>query len=60
MEYRSVTYKNGVPSFGEWTDLQTAFNQAQACTEYAWVEDELHNRVVQEQWTADEILKREG
>ncbi len=59
LQYRCVTYKNGIPSFGNWTDLFTAHNEVQTCTEYAWVEDEFHFRVPVSV-IAQAILEREG
>jgi len=59
LQYRCVTYKDGVPSFGNWTDLFTAYNQTQDCLDYAWVEDEYHNRISQSE-IATAILEREG
>jgi hypothetical protein len=59
LKYRCATYKNGIPSFGNWTDLFTAHNETTECTEYAWVEDEYHNRIDRNE-IAQAILEREG
>jgi hypothetical protein len=60
IRYRSVTYKDASPIFGKWTDLQSAYNEAKACTDYGWVENEFHERITKQEMTADEILRLEG
>jgi hypothetical protein len=45
MKYRAVTYIDGKPAFGEWGTFTEAQADARTSQEFAWVENENHERV---------------